>query len=137
MAGLNNAFSGSDIRSLIDEIGLVPDDGELPIEIKGELAGILDLCQEGTKREPGGLSTAGLAEQIKMVAGGRNHLDLLLSAAIIATLPQSRGGKFRKQWPICSGDHPAVIDFLGGRAETFCASTAQNRVAVRLSLIGH
>jgi hypothetical protein len=49
LAGLNNAFSGSDIRSLIDEIGLVPDDGELRIEIKGELAGILELCQEGTK----------------------------------------------------------------------------------------
>ena len=62
------------IRSLIDEIRLVPADGELRIEIKGELAGILELCQEGTKRKPGGLSTAGLAEQIKMVAGARNHL---------------------------------------------------------------
>jgi hypothetical protein len=78
LAGLNNAFSGSDIRSLIDEIGPVPDDGELRIEIKGELAGILDLCQEGTKREPGGLSTAGLAEQIKMVAGEGNHRQLTL-----------------------------------------------------------
>ncbi len=57
------------IRSLIDEIRLVPDAGELRIEIKGELAGVLELCQKGTKRKPGDLSTAGLSEQIKMVAG--------------------------------------------------------------------
>jgi hypothetical protein len=42
--------------------------------VKGELAGILELCREGTKRKPGGLSTAGLAEQIKLVTGARNHL---------------------------------------------------------------
>jgi len=36
------------IRSLIDEIQLVPVDGELQIEIRGELAGILELCKAGT-----------------------------------------------------------------------------------------
>ena len=56
------------IRSLIDEIRLVPVDGELRIEIKGELAGILELCDARANQKPGGLSTAGLAEQIKMVA---------------------------------------------------------------------
>ena len=66
------------IRSLIDEIRLVPDAGVLRIEIKGELAGIPESCQEGTKKKPGGLSTAGLAEQIKMVAGARNHRQLTL-----------------------------------------------------------
>ena len=55
------------IRSLIDEIRLVPDNGELRIEIKGELAGILELCDAGAKQKPGSLSTAGLAEQIKTV----------------------------------------------------------------------
>ncbi len=62
-------------------IRLVPDEGKLRIEIRGELAGILELCQEANKNKPGGLSTAGLAEQIKMVAGVRNHLDLLLRAS--------------------------------------------------------
>ena len=57
------------IRSLIDEIRLVPADGELRIEIRGELAGILDLCDAGANQKPGGLSAAGLAQQIKMVAG--------------------------------------------------------------------
>ena len=83
------------IRFLIDEIRLVPVDGELRIQIKGELAGILELCEAGANQKPGGLSTAGLAQQIKMVAGHattftepsfggcevRNHLDLLLLSA--------------------------------------------------------
>ena len=55
------------IRSLIDEIRLVPEDGALKIELRGELAGILALASESTKAR--GLSTSGLAEQIKMVAG--------------------------------------------------------------------
>jgi site-specific DNA recombinase len=66
------------IRSLIDEIRLAPVDGELRIEIKGELAGILELCQESTKKKPGGLLTAGLAEQIKMVAGEGIYRQLTL-----------------------------------------------------------
>ena len=55
------------IRSLIEEIRLVPDEGELRVELTGELAGILALAADSKK--PGGLSAAGLAEQIKMVAG--------------------------------------------------------------------
>ncbi len=41
--------------------------GELRIELRGELAGILALAADSKK--PGGLSAAGLAAQIKMVAG--------------------------------------------------------------------
>src|SRR5260370_42087590 len=47
------------IRSLIDEIRLVPQDGALKIELRGELAGILALASESTKAR--GLSTSGLA----------------------------------------------------------------------------
>jgi site-specific DNA recombinase len=71
------------IRSLIDEIRLVPADGELRIEIKGELAGVLELCQQANGKKPGDLSTAGLAEQIKMVAGKRNHRQLTLPPVAI------------------------------------------------------
>ncbi len=60
------------IRSLIDEICLVPADGQLRVELRGELAGILALAADSKK--PGGLSATGLAQQIKMVAGTRNHL---------------------------------------------------------------
>ena len=39
------------------------------IEIRGELAGILELCDMGANQKPGGLSTAGLAEKVEVVAG--------------------------------------------------------------------
>ena len=55
------------IRSLIDEIRLIPEDGHLRVELRGELASVLALAANGKK--PGDLSAAGLAEQIKMVAG--------------------------------------------------------------------
>jgi hypothetical protein len=41
------------IRSLIEEIRLVPENGELGIEIKGELGGFLSLCQASETRKPG------------------------------------------------------------------------------------
>ncbi len=54
------------IRSLVDEIVLTPENGELRIDLKGELASILTLST-GSKK-PVDLSGDGL-EQIKMVAG--------------------------------------------------------------------
>ena len=64
------------IRSLLDKIVLVPEGDELRIEIHGELAGILELCQ---KDKTPGRSRAS-AEQIKLVAGARNHLYRTLMA---------------------------------------------------------
>lgn len=61
------------IRSLIDEVRLVPEDGQLRVELRGELAGILALAID--RKDPGGLSPTGVAQQIKVVAGARNHLD--------------------------------------------------------------
>ena len=55
------------IHSLIDEIRLVPEGGALKIELRGELAGILALAADSIKAQ--GLSTSGLAEHIKLVAG--------------------------------------------------------------------
>ena len=55
------------IRSLIDEIVLVPEGGELNVELKGDLAGILTLCSQS--KSPSGLVPEGL-EQVKLVAGG-------------------------------------------------------------------
>ena len=54
------------IRNLIDEVRLIPEDAQLRIELKGELAGILSLCDE--KKKPA-TSYEERAEQIKMVAG--------------------------------------------------------------------
>ena len=54
------------IRSLIEEVRLVPADGQLGIELKGELAGILALA-DGAKRAAAPHEQTAL--QIKMVAG--------------------------------------------------------------------
>ncbi len=54
------------IRSLIDVIVLVPAGGELKVELKGDLAGILEACSES--KSPSRLSPERL-EQFKMVAG--------------------------------------------------------------------
>ena len=56
------------LRSLIEEIRLVPKDGQLQVELRGELAGILALAAADS-RKPGSHSATGLAQQIKMVAG--------------------------------------------------------------------
>ena len=53
------------VRSLVDAIVLVPRDGRLSIEIRGELAGILALTAAGRASS----GSERLAEQIKMVAG--------------------------------------------------------------------
>ena len=56
------------IRGLIQELRLIPENGILRFELYGELAGILALCEAKSskaRRE----DAAGLAEQIKLVAG--------------------------------------------------------------------
>jgi hypothetical protein len=63
------------IRGLVETITLVPDNHRLRIEVRGELAAILSLA--------GGAGTGyadQLVQQVKLVAGGRNRLDLLLLA---------------------------------------------------------
>jgi site-specific DNA recombinase len=54
------------IRSLIDKVVVTPTEGEMHIDLHGELAGILGLCREG--RRGGGFDAETVA-QIKVVAG--------------------------------------------------------------------
>jgi site-specific DNA recombinase len=68
------------IRSLIDEIRLVPDKGQLHIELRGELAGILAISADS--KEPDRAAAIGRAQQIKMVAGTRNHRQFLVAVDI-------------------------------------------------------
>ncbi|HTJ91060.1 MAG TPA: hypothetical protein VL356_12890 [Acidocella sp.] len=63
------------IRTLIDEVRLVPENRELRVEICGALAGILALSAPNNKTAqvgPDG-SVSVLAQQIKLVAGARNR----------------------------------------------------------------
>jgi hypothetical protein len=78
VANLVAALEGDDavearelLRSLVDSITLYPDGNGQRVEVRGELAAILGLASGG--------SADVLAEQMKMVAGTRNHLDLLLT----------------------------------------------------------
>jgi site-specific DNA recombinase len=63
------------IRSLIQEIRLIPSDGALTIELRGDLAGILAFSQAARDVSP----PTDRALQIKMVAGagfGRKHAPI-------------------------------------------------------------
>jgi site-specific DNA recombinase len=56
------------IRSLIEVIRLIPEDGQLRVELRGELAGILALCGANAKK-PDHEDPAFVTRQLKMVAG--------------------------------------------------------------------
>ena len=66
------------IRSLIDRVVLTPTEDALRIDLEGDLAGILSLCDSSKKPAA---SVEARAEQIKVVAGARNrrylHLDFV------------------------------------------------------------
>ena len=65
------------LRALIDEVRLIPERGELAIELHGDLAGILALSAD--RKKPIAARCDGL--QATLVAGDRNHHDLLFRAA--------------------------------------------------------
>ena len=62
------------LRGLIDAIVLTPDQAELRIELKGNLAAMLGAAQNA-KRSP---ETGDLSLQVVMVAGARNQRYLRL-----------------------------------------------------------
>jgi site-specific DNA recombinase len=61
------------IRTLIDEVRLIPEDGQLRVELRGALAGILALANNDKNHLRRGAdgSVSVLCEQIKLVAGAR------------------------------------------------------------------
>ena len=69
------------IRSLIDEIRLVPKDGTLKIELFGELAALVNLANTKPRSKEAGV-------QVTMVAGARNRLCRLFTSP--ALIPQHR-----------------------------------------------
>jgi site-specific DNA recombinase len=74
------ASAAAVIRALIDEVRLIPEDGQLRVELRGALAGILALANNDKNHLRRGAdgSVSVLVEQINLVAGARNRLDLLL-----------------------------------------------------------
>ena len=76
MATLQDTLSGGRdghevreaIRALVEAIVLVPDDGRLAIEVKGDLAAILALGANASTRREGQVHEA-LRERVKLGAG--------------------------------------------------------------------
>jgi site-specific DNA recombinase len=60
------------LRGLVDSIVLIPDEGQLRIELRGNLAAMLAAAQK-TKRSP---ETGDLVVPVQLVAGARNPLNL-------------------------------------------------------------
>jgi len=58
--------AASVLRDLIDEVRLVPEHGDLTIELRGDLTEILALANKNPRRESAGV-------QVTLVAGARNH----------------------------------------------------------------
>ena len=67
------------LRGLIDSIDLIPDEGQLRIELRGNLAAMLTAAQQ-TKRSP---ETGDLLVPVQMVAGARNPLNLEFAWAAV------------------------------------------------------
>ena len=68
------------IRSLVEVIRLVPENGTLSIELEGDLARILWLS--GAQKQTAGACGAGrLLEQVKLVAGTGNHRQFRITVS--------------------------------------------------------
>ncbi len=91
----SQAEAGAALRSLIEEIQLVPVDGKLRIELAGALGALIGLAlEDGTKsKHP---RTGGPGVQVTLVAGRRSHLYRTIVAF-----------KRRPKWP--KSRHNATI----------------------------
>ena len=80
------------LRGMIQIIRLIPERGELAIELVGELAGILSVTNEKTP----GLGSPGV-RQLTLVAGARNHREtqksILDLSLLMGSRPMSREAK--------------------------------------------
>jgi len=61
------------IRGLIEEVRLVPEEGRLRVELSGELAALISLANQHPR-------SSGTRVPVTLVAGARNHLNLLFNA---------------------------------------------------------
>ena len=66
------------LRSLIDRVTLVPEDGQLAIVLRGELAAMLAFS---ANKKRSAIERTDLEAQLSLVAGACNQLDLLFKAA--------------------------------------------------------
>lgn len=73
LAAEDGAEAREVVRGLVEAIRLVPEDGKLRIEVRGELGAILRLSEGARHGKGADLAIGALAEQIKMDAGTCNR----------------------------------------------------------------
>ncbi|TVV74173.1 hypothetical protein [Sphingomonas solaris] len=83
------------LRALIETVVLTPEDGELAIILRGELASMLELTASvAMQNAPSAVAEGAL--QVKMVAGTRFHLNLRASSVASRAGALLSFGSFRK-----------------------------------------
>ena len=70
------------VRELVEEIRLVPEEGRLRIEVRGELASNLRLAEGALSTKSAGLSVDALCAQIKLVAGTHNLRSQYITVSV-------------------------------------------------------
>jgi hypothetical protein len=65
------------LRTLIEKVVVTPTRTGVEVALYGELGALLELAEARRTGRPGSL---GARRSLSVVAGARNHLDLLLSA---------------------------------------------------------
>lgn len=68
------------VRGLIEAVALHPADDGFAIEIVGDIAGMVAVANPGSKKAASDCDAALVASSRKVVAGTRNHLNLLVTA---------------------------------------------------------
>ena len=76
------------LRALIKDIVLTPEGGEVRIDVRGDLAGILKIAL-GKQRPRVDVGS----EQAKLVAGSRSHLDLRSVADLVEQVEMVAGAR--------------------------------------------
>jgi hypothetical protein len=64
------------LRTLIEKVVVTPTEAGIEVALYGELGALLELAEARKQGRPGSL---GPRRSLSVVAGARNHLDLLLS----------------------------------------------------------
>jgi site-specific DNA recombinase len=83
------------IRSLVSEIILTPKNGFLPVELRGDLAGILTVAAAGRPKSPtSGEAGSVLTEQVMTVTANRNLRDVRRGSDLIEQVKMVAGVGF-------------------------------------------
>ena len=118
------AEAAETVRALVDQVTLVPENGELAIVLRGDLAAMLSYA---ANKKPGAVSGAGpeaLAVQASLVAGMRNRL--VLPGGNAKGRPDVRTADLVQQVKMVAGARNRVCYNFGSRRTFSLCDQVQN-----------